>query len=100
LLGKAIEQYISLRTAGHLDIEQRLLSVVERVFKLAGKDDPKQTIGLALEAMRLDLVEATIQGNTELIKYTLESSLNLIDNYEYKKQVLFSTKELFYRLFP
>lgn len=104
VVSKAIEKYIKLRNDG-AEIDQRLLDLVEKVFKhslaVSGADELsalKNAVGIALESRRLDLVEFVIlKGNkTELVKYTLDVVLDLLtDNLPFRNMVLKLLLKLF-----
>lgn len=53
LVSKCIDEYISLRKAGKDDIDQRLVSVVERMFERCfDAAKYKQALGIAIESQR------------------------------------------------
>jgi 26S proteasome regulatory subunit N2 len=91
---KGIDQYISIRqgsdTLNRKEVDPRLEQVVQKMFdKCFQAGQYKQTIGIALEARRLDIVEKCIvQKPTELLPYVLTTSSNLILNHEFRHQVL------------
>ncbi len=73
------------------NIDPRLTDIVERMFARCYRDgEYKQAIGIAMEARRLDEVEKAIkQGNQkELLDYVLTSSMNLVQNLEFRNKTL------------
>ena len=106
-LAKCIDKYALLRVQEYENpsagvvIDARLKDVTERMFKRCFDDkEYKQAIGIALEARRLDIMEAAIQkGNpTELAKYTLDVTMTLIQNLDFRNNILRSLVTIFKNL--
>ena len=83
--------------AGSEAIDSRLQAVVERMFqKCYEQGHWKEAVGMALEARRLDVLENAIslaaKGNADvcrdLLLYTKESSLNVVQNLAFRDKVL------------
>lgn len=74
-----------------LEIDSRLKDVVERMFKRCLDDGEfKQAIGIAVESRRLDIVEKAVQSGVdrhELCIYTMDVSMTLVQNLNFRNQV-------------
>eukprot|EP00158_Paraphelidium_tribonemae_P008041 Partr_v1_DN28445_c2_g2_i1_m41566 putative 26S proteasome len=102
IVGKSIDKYIQIRQEG-LELDPRLQSIVERMFQRCFDDQEfKQAIGIALDARRLDVLEKAInqsKSKQELMLYTLEVAMSLVQNVEFRNMVLKSLVGL-YRSLP
>lgn len=92
IISQCIDKYIALRNqdSGE-EIDPRLQSVVERMFQRCIDDgEYKQAIGIALESKRLDVIEDVIsKGNPhELLSFVVEVSMTLVQNLQFRNQVL------------
>ncbi|KAJ3217761.1 proteasome regulatory particle base subunit [Dinochytrium kinnereticum] len=94
IISKAIDTYISLRNGDPETsvIDPRLEAVVEKMFKRCYADGEfKQAIGIALESLRLDVLEtAIVKGNSqkELLSYVLEACISIIQHVDFRNKVL------------
>ncbi|KAJ3101281.1 proteasome regulatory particle base subunit [Phlyctochytrium planicorne] len=94
IISKAIDTYIALKNEDPeaSAIDPRLEAVVEAVFKRCYADGEfKQAIGIALESLRLDVLEATIvKGNAqkELLSYILEAAITIVQHIDFRNKVL------------
>ncbi|KAJ3305763.1 proteasome regulatory particle base subunit, partial [Blyttiomyces sp. JEL0837] len=71
-------------TSDSVTIDPRLGDVVQRMLQRCYDDGEfKQAIGIGLEALRLDSGDAK-----ELLSYVLESSLTIVQNLDFRNQVL------------
>ncbi|ORX50506.1 26S proteasome regulatory complex, non-ATPase subcomplex, Rpn2/Psmd1 subunit [Hesseltinella vesiculosa] len=106
IISKCIDKYISLRqqepNAENVEeIDPRLQDIVERMFQRCAQDgEYEQAIGIALEARRLDVVQAMIQkGNpSKLLPYVQEVSMTLVQHLEFRNQVLQTLVSLYQNL--
>ncbi|RUP51626.1 hypothetical protein BC936DRAFT_146875 [Jimgerdemannia flammicorona] len=107
IIAKCIHKYITLRSNQYeepetaVEIDPRLEDVVERMFKRCEEDGEfKQSIGIALESRRLDIVERTILKGTshELLAYVLDVSMTLIQNLDFRNKTLRLLVRLFKNL--
>lgn len=92
IISQCIDKYIALRNqdSGE-EIDPRLQNVVERMFQRCIDDgEYKQAIGIALESKRLDVIEDVIsKGNPhELLAFVVEVSMTLVQNLQFRNQVL------------
>jgi 26S proteasome regulatory subunit N2 len=100
IIGKCIDKYSKLRSAGET-VDPRLVAVVERMFQKCLDDgEYKQAIGIALEAFRLDVVEKAIgqagqKGAEPLLEYVLDVAVNLVQNLGFRNQILQLLVKLF-----
>jgi 26S proteasome regulatory subunit N2 len=79
-----------LRNQEGAAIDKRLEDVVQRMFQRCFDDkEYKQAIGIALEALRLDVVEtAILKGSAkDLLPYVQDAALNIIQNLEFRNKV-------------
>ncbi|KAI8097880.1 armadillo-type protein [Gilbertella persicaria] len=94
IISKCIDKYIHLRTSVEAlseTIDPRLQDIVERMFQRCAEDhEYEQAIGIALESRRLDVIQSIIQkqGGQELLAYVLEVCMTLVQNLEFRNQVL------------
>ncbi|KAJ3088234.1 proteasome regulatory particle base subunit [Quaeritorhiza haematococci] len=95
IISKCIDKYIALRLEQNetpdVQIDKRLEEVVERMFQRCFDDkEYKQAIGIALESLRLDIIEKAIkQGNAkELLAYLTEASMTIVQNLDFRNKVL------------
>ncbi|ORZ21533.1 armadillo-type protein [Absidia repens] len=95
IIAKCIDKYIDLRqqemTVGGTDIDLRLQDIVERMFQRCAHDgEYEQAIGIALESMRLDVVEVMIgKGDSaKLLPYVLEIAMTLVQHLEFRNKIL------------
>ncbi|KAH8555091.1 armadillo-type protein [Umbelopsis sp. PMI_123] len=95
IISQCIDKYIALRSRAQddqsEDIDPRLQNIVERMFQRCIDDgEYKQAIGIALESKRLDVVEDVIsKGNPhELLSFVIEVSMTLVQNLQFRNQVL------------
>ena len=58
--------------------------------RCADDQEYEQAIGIALESRRLDVIQSIIQkqGGQELLSYVLEVCMTLVQNLEFRNQVL------------
>ncbi|KAG1183574.1 hypothetical protein G6F36_008350 [Rhizopus arrhizus] len=93
IISKCIDKYISLRASPE-NIEQvdsRLQDIVERMFQRCADDgEYEQAIGIALESRRLDIIGLNIQKGdaSQLLAYVLDVSMTLVQNLEFRNEVL------------
>ncbi|KAG2183158.1 hypothetical protein INT43_006153 [Umbelopsis isabellina] len=92
IISQCIDKYIALRNqdSGE-EIDPRLQNVVERMFQRCIDDgEYKQAIGIALESKRPDVIEDVIsKGNPhELLAFVVEVSMTLVQNLQFRNQVL------------
>ncbi|KAG1473109.1 hypothetical protein G6F56_001140 [Rhizopus delemar] len=92
IISKCIDKYIHLRTLENTEpVDSRLQDIVERMFQRCADDgEYEQAIGIALESRRLDIVESNIRkGDADkLLAYVLDVSMTLIQNLEFRNEVL------------
>ncbi|KAI8327260.1 armadillo-type protein [Blakeslea trispora] len=94
IISKCIDKYIHLRTSVDAlseSIDPRLQDIVERMFQRCADDQEyEQAIGIALESRRLDVIQSIVQkkGGQELLSYVLEACMTLVQNLEFRNQVL------------
>eukprot|EP00741_Cyanophora_paradoxa_P005709 tig00000903_g5533.t1 len=99
LVAKCIDEYIALRIKQQeaakdaaAPIDARLENIVERMFERCFREgEYKQAIGIALEARRLDKVEAAIKASNDvpaLLSYAFDLTLNLVASREFRQKVL------------
>ncbi|KAF7725612.1 proteasome regulatory particle base subunit [Apophysomyces ossiformis] len=97
IISKCIDKYIYLRTQKEEDngiqeeIDPRLQDIVERMFHRCSEDgEYEQAIGIALESRRLDVVKAIIEKGSpnKLLSYVLDVCMTLVQNLEFRNQVL------------
>ncbi|ORE11727.1 26S proteasome regulatory complex, non-ATPase subcomplex, Rpn2/Psmd1 subunit [Rhizopus microsporus var. microsporus] len=93
IISKCIDKYIYLRTSPENTepVDPRLEAIVERMFQRCADDgEYEQAIGIALESRRLDIIESTImKGNpSQLLAYVLDVSMTLVQNLEFRNEVL------------
>jgi len=92
IVAKCIDHYILLRSNNRMDeISPELEQVIEKVFERCFEDkEYKQAIGIALESLRLDIIEKAIKAgdSKELLSYVLVSSMTLVQNLNARKEVL------------
>ncbi|KAI9004255.1 26S proteasome non-ATPase regulatory subunit 1 [Gaertneriomyces semiglobifer] len=97
VISKCIDRYIEQRISQqeHPDksivIDRRLEDVVQRMFQRCYDDGEfKQAIGIALESMRLDVLEQAIsKGDRQtLLSYVLETSMTIVQNLNFRNEVL------------
>ncbi|KAL1935717.1 hypothetical protein VTP01DRAFT_4857 [Rhizomucor pusillus] len=106
IISKCIDKYIALRTKqaqGDMeeDIDPRLQDVVERMFQRCADDQEyEQAIGIALESRRLDVLKSMIAKGSphKLLPYVLEVCMTLVQNLEFRNQVLRLLVELYQSL--
>ncbi|KAI9310565.1 armadillo-type protein [Dichotomocladium elegans] len=94
IISKCIDKYIDLRTR-QLDEEEHiddgLKNIVERMFQRCIDDKEfEQGIGIALEARHLDVVKTMIEKGSpkKLLPYVLEVCMTLVQNLEFRNQIL------------
>ncbi|KAI7883369.1 armadillo-type protein [Mucor mucedo] len=100
IISKCIDKYINLRTSTEIPekIDPRLQDIVERMFQRCAEDcEYEQAIGIALESRRLDVVKSIIQkGNaSKLLTYVLDVCMTLVQNLEFRNEVLRLLVELY-----
>ncbi|CAO3590032.1 unnamed protein product [Absidia cylindrospora] len=95
IISKCIDKYIDLRqqemAVGGIDIDLRLQDIVERMFQRCAQDgEYEQAIGIALESMRLDVVETMIEkgDSTKLLPYALDIAMTLVQHLEFRNKIL------------
>lgn len=72
-------------------IDPRLQDIVERMFQRCAEDcEYEQAIGIALESRRLDIVKSIIQKGdaSKLLSYVLDVCMTLVQNLEFRNEVL------------
>ncbi|KAI8369483.1 armadillo-type protein [Radiomyces spectabilis] len=90
-ISKCIDKYIALREEETEEIDPRLQAVVERMFQRCADDEEyEQAIGIALEARRLDVVKAMVEKGplSKLLSYVLEVSMTLVQNLQFRNEML------------
>ena len=96
MVAKAIDKYVELQVAKRLDatvkIDQSLIDVVLRMFErcLVAKKH-YQAVGMALESLRLDLLETAISRGDDipnLLNYVLNAAMNYAQDLDFRNQVL------------
>ncbi|GAA5807641.1 hypothetical protein MFLAVUS_001011 [Mucor flavus] len=100
IISKCIDKYINLRTSLDMSekIDPRLQDIVERMFQRCAEDcEYEQAIGIALESRRLDIVKSIIQKGdaNKLLTYVLDVCMTLVQNLEFRNQVLRLLVELY-----
>ncbi|KAI8080599.1 armadillo-type protein [Thamnidium elegans] len=100
IISKCIDKYINLRTSLDIPekIDPRLQDIVERMFQRCAEDcEYEQAIGIALESRRLDIVKSIIQKGdaNKLLTYVLDVCMTLVQNLEFRNQVLRLLVELY-----
>lgn len=73
------------------EIDPRLQDIVERMFQRCAEDcEYEQAIGIALESRRLDIVKSIIQKGdaSKLLSYVLDVCMTLVQNLEFRNEVL------------
>lgn len=93
IISKCIDKYINLRTGVDIPekIDPRLQDIVERMFQRCAEDcEYEQAIGIALESRRLDVVKSIIQKGdaAKLLSYVLDVCMTLVQNLEFRNEVL------------
>ncbi|KAI9248920.1 armadillo-type protein [Sporodiniella umbellata] len=92
IISKCIDKYIHLRTVENTEpVDSRLQDIVERMFQRCTEDgEYEQAIGIALESRRLDVVESNIRkgDSDKLLAYVLDVSMTLVQNLEFRNEVL------------
>ncbi|EIE88462.1 hypothetical protein G6F46_008395 [Rhizopus delemar] len=93
IISKCIDKYISLRASPENmeQVDSRLQDIVERMFQRCADDgEYEQAIGIALESRRLDIIELNIQKGdaNQLLAYVLDVSMTLVQNLEFRNEVL------------
>ncbi|KAI9101952.1 armadillo-type protein [Phlyctochytrium arcticum] len=95
IISKCIDKYIELRGRQREDksvtIDPRLENIVQRMFQRCYDDgEYKQAIGIALETMRLDILqEAATKGDAQsLLSYVLEAAMTIVQNLSFRNEVL------------
>lgn len=92
IVSKCIDHYIYLRSSNQMDeISPELEQVIEKVFERCFEDkEYKQAIGIALESLRLDIIEKAIKAgdSKELLSYVLNTSMTLVQNLNARNEVL------------
>lgn len=92
IVSKCIDHYIYLRSNNEADeISPELEQVIEKVFERCFEDkEYKQAIGIALESLRLDIIEKAIKAgdSKELLSYVLDASMTLVQNLNARNEVL------------
>jgi len=75
-----------------VQIDSRLTAIVEGMFeRCLAEKEYKQAIGMAIESMRLDIVERVIkesEGSRELLQYSYNACMNLVINRYSKQKIL------------
>lgn len=92
-VAKCIDKYINIRAASAMSekIDPRLEDIVERMFQRCAEDcEYEQAIGIALESRRLDVVKSIIQKGdaSKLLTYVLDVCMTLVQNLEFRNEVL------------
>eukprot|EP00887_Chlorella_sp_A99_P004301 scaffold15.g4301.t1 len=96
ILARCIDRYIALRSGGNGgEVDPRLESIVERLFQRCSSDGQyEQAVGIALEARRLDQLEAAItsspdrvQASAMTLTYALDVTQRLIVSREFRNEV-------------
>ncbi|CDH53515.1 probable rpn2-26s proteasome regulatory subunit [Lichtheimia corymbifera JMRC:FSU:9682] len=104
IISKCIDKYIEQRTRqpeNEAEIDSRLQDVVERMFQRCIDDkEYEQGIGIALEARRLDVVKTMIEKGSpsKLLPYVLEVCMTLVQNLDFRNQVLRLLVSLYHEL--
>ncbi|KAI8838641.1 armadillo-type protein [Chytridium lagenaria] len=94
IISKAIDTYIALRNGDPetSTIDRRLEFVVEKMFVRCYNDSEyKQAIGIALESLRLDVLETAITKGgfqKELMSYVLEAAITIVQHIDFRNKVL------------
>ncbi|OAD01801.1 hypothetical protein MUCCIDRAFT_187029 [Mucor lusitanicus CBS 277.49] len=93
IISKCIDKYIHLRSSPETpeEIDPRLQDIVERMFQRCAEDcEYEQAIGIALESRRLDIVKSIIQKGdaSKLLSYVLDVCMTLVQNLEFRNEVL------------
>ena len=93
IISKCIDKYINLRSSSETpeEIDPRLQDIVERMFQRCAEDcEYEQAIGIALESRRLDIVKSIIQKGdaSKLLSYVLDVCMTLVQNLEFRNEVL------------
>ncbi|KAI8643891.1 armadillo-type protein [Parasitella parasitica] len=93
IISKCIDKYINLRTTLETsdEIDSRLQDIVERMFQRCAEDcEYEQAIGIALESRRLDIVKSIVQKGdaSKLLSYVLDVCMTLVQNLEFRNEVL------------
>jgi 26S proteasome regulatory subunit N2 len=73
------------------EISPELEQIIEKVFERCFEDkEYKQAIGIALESLRLDIIEKAIKAgdSKELLSYVLNASMTLVQNLNARNEVL------------
>ncbi|KAJ3005211.1 proteasome regulatory particle base subunit [Thoreauomyces humboldtii] len=97
IIAKCIDKYIAIRVqqsekpTEKAVVDTRLEDVVQRMFQRCYDDgEYKQAIGIALETLRLDILEEAIsKGDAQqLLSYLLEASMSIVQNLNFRNDVL------------
>ncbi|KAI9023487.1 armadillo-type protein, partial [Phycomyces nitens] len=92
IISKCIDKYILLRTSKeNVTIDPRLQTIVERMFQRCVDDEEyEQAMGIAMESQRLDVVKAIVEKGpaNKLLSYVLDVCMTLVQNLEFRNQVL------------
>ncbi|KAL9644481.1 hypothetical protein ABK040_009347 [Willaertia magna] len=98
IIGKCIDTYIRVRQSGQKE-DPRLTDIVERMFdKCFQEGEYKQALGIALESRRLDKLEQAIKLSPnvrEMLNYTFDIAMNLIQIRDFRHSVLKSLVEIY-----
>ncbi|KAI8818052.1 armadillo-type protein [Fimicolochytrium jonesii] len=99
IIAKCIDKYIAVRVEQHAadpttpapKVDKRLEDVVQRMFQRCFDDgEYKQAVGIALETLRLDILEAAVnKGDAQsLLSYLLDATMNIVQNLSFRNEVL------------
>ena len=97
---QAVDKYIAVVQEGG-KVDPRLQTIVEKMFARCFADkEYKQAIGIALESKRLDILEEAIVKSSEddLLPYVLDVTMSLVQNLEFRNQVLILLVKLYVNL--
>lgn len=100
ITAQAVDKYIAVVQEGG-KVDPRLQTIVEKMFARCFADkEYKQAIGIALESKRLDILEEAIVKSNEddLLPYVLDVTMSLVQNLEFRNQVLILLVKLFVNL--
>lgn len=101
IVSKCIDHYIYIRSNQIEEKNPQLEKVIEKVFQRCYENkEYKQAIGIALESLRLDIIEYAIkQGDSkELLTYVLNTCMTLVQNLNVRNEVLRLLVKLFKNL--
>jgi 26S proteasome regulatory subunit N2 len=93
MLARGVDRYIQIQNDGEgADADERLGKIMEKMFERCFTDGSyKQALGIALESMRLDVVENSITQSDdvpEMLRHTFSVAQSTISKRKFRHEVL------------